>query len=588
MATELATAYISLVPSARGMKGNITRELGGAGTVAASQTEGAFRSSIERTGRNYKAMFRSAALGGAAVIAGGAMALKSVVESASNLEEARSKVDAIFGPAGQAQVDQWAKKAAGAFGQSKTQATEAIGTYGNLLTSFGIGNQDALEMSTTLTGLASDLASFNNTSVDEAITALRSGLSGETEPLKRYGVALDDASLKAKALALGISDGKSVLTPAQKAQAAYALVLERTKNAQGDFARTSGGLANQQRIFAARWENLKVTIGQGLLPVVNKLMPVVGRLFASIEPFAQRMGPRMNEVFAKLGAWWQQNGPTVIAMAQRVFAGIKEYAQTMVTVIRGVVDVISTLWANFGDNIISFAQRAWGPVKQYIGGVLQAIRGVVKIVTSLIHGDWSGVWEGIKQFTSGIWNAIQGLVKYALEWLRLAISVTLETLDSVWRSAWEGIKKAPGAAWDTIKRVVAWGAQWVIDRILEMPDKIGNAAKGMFDGIKEAFKAAIRWVVRKWNDTIGSLEWKIPDWVPGGIGGNKISGPKLPEFHSGGIVPGPIGREVPIMALGGEEVLTRRQSRRRNGQITIIAKGATPRAVADELLWATR
>ena len=584
MATELATAYINLVPSGRGIKGNIESELSGAGAGAARKTEDAFAGSIKRTGRNYKAMFKTAALGGAAVVVGGAMALKSVVDAASNLNEARSKVDAIFGAEGQAQVDAWAGKAAKAFGQSKTQATDAIGTYGNLLTSFGIGNSDALTMSTTLTGLASDLASFNNTSVDDAILALRSGLSGETEPLKRYGVALDDASLKAKALALGISDGKSVLSPAQKAQAAYALVLERTKNAQGDFARTSSGVANQQRIFAARWDNLKTSIGQGVLPVVNKLMPVIGALFDRIEPFSQRIGPSMNKVFADLGIWWKANGPTVIATARKLFEGIQKYAQTMSTVIAGVIDVVQTLWANFGDNILDFTRRVWGPIQQYIGGVMTAIQGIIHTVTALIHGDWAGVWNGIKETASGVWNAIQGLVKYGIELVRLAISVTLETIDAMWRSAWEGIKKVPGIAWEAIKTAFAWGAQWLIDRVKEMPGNIAAASAGMFDGLKDAFKGAINWIIGKWND----LAFTLPsvDTPFGKVGGYTLSTPNIPKFHDGGIYRAPSGKSEGLALLrDGEEVLTPRQRRAPRGNVTVIAQGATARSVADELMW---
>lgn len=597
MAIELATAYIALVPSARGMKGGIERELAGAGTRAAGTTEKAFEGSIKRTGRNYKAMFQTAALGGAAAIAGGAMVLKSFVDEASNLNEAQSKVNAIFGPEGQAQVDAWAGKAAKAFGQSKTQATDAIGTYGNLLTSFGIGNDDALTMSTTLTGLASDLASFNNTSVDDAILALRSGLSGETEPLKRYGVALDDASLKAKALALGISDGKSQLTPAQRAQAAYALVLERTKNAQGDFARTSSGLANQQRIFAARWDNLKASIGKGLLPIINKLMPILGSLFDKIEPFSQRLGPQMNKVFADMGAWWQANGPTVIATAQQVFGTIQKYAQTMQTVIAGVVDVVSTLWANFGDNIMSFARRAWGPVQQYIGGVLNAIQGIVKIVTSLIKGDWSGVWEGIKQTVSGVWNAIQGIVKYALEWIRLAISVTLETIDSMWRGALEGIK---GLIRDALG--------WIFEKLTNFPETLSSLGslfskvfRGLFDGIKEAFRSALNWVIRKWND------FKLPKQHIKGtnidIGGYGLPNiPEIPKFHQGGVYRAPAGMSEGLALLrDGEEILTpgqaagrlrraheTRLTRNRARDIKVVAAGASADDVSRSLLWATR
>jgi hypothetical protein len=90
-----------------------------------------------------------------------------------------------------------------------------------------------------MTELAADLASFNNTSIEDAIESIGSALRGEAEPIRKYGVLLNDATLQAKAFAMGISDGTSTLSPANKALAAYGLILEQTKTAQGDFDRTS-------------------------------------------------------------------------------------------------------------------------------------------------------------------------------------------------------------------------------------------------------------------------------------------------------------------------------------------------------------
>ena len=193
--------------------------------------------------------------------------MNEAVEAASGLEEAGSKVDVVFGDMTD-DVRAWSRDSATAFGQSQRSALEAAGTYGNLLQAFGVARPAAAEMSKTLVELAADLASFNNTGVDEALDALRSGLSGETEPLKRYGVALNDARLKEEALRMGLIETASGTLPiAVKAQAAYALILKDTALAQGDFARTSDGLANQQRILAAETENMAAEIGQELIPL---------------------------------------------------------------------------------------------------------------------------------------------------------------------------------------------------------------------------------------------------------------------------------------------------------------------------------
>ena len=121
-------------------------------------------------------------------------------------------------------------------------------------------------MSTTLVALAADLASFNNTTVDDAILALRSGLSGETEPLKKYGVAINDVRLKEEARNMGLYSGTGALSVTAKTQAAYALILKDSTLAQGDFERTSGGLANQQRILKAQLSDVTAQIGSVMIP----------------------------------------------------------------------------------------------------------------------------------------------------------------------------------------------------------------------------------------------------------------------------------------------------------------------------------
>ena len=209
---------------------------------------------------------------------------RKAIDAGSGLNETVAKSSVVFGK-GAAEVEKWGDKAATAMGQSKQQAMEAAATYGNLFQAFGIGQADAQKMSTSLVQLASDLASFNNTSVDDAIAALQSGLTGETEPLKRYGVALSDVRLKQEALAQGIITSTSqALTPAQKSMAAYALVMKDTALAQGDFARTSDGAANQARISAAKIQDAQADLGSNLVPVYGRVVQVVG---AAAEGFSK-------------------------------------------------------------------------------------------------------------------------------------------------------------------------------------------------------------------------------------------------------------------------------------------------------------
>jgi hypothetical protein len=223
---------------------------------------------------------KKAALAFAAVAAAvGAMAIKigtEAVKAASDLGETVSKVNVIFGETAK-DIERFAEGAASSLGQTKQQALDAAATFATFGKAAGLSGQDLSKFSTEFVSLASDLASFNNTSPEQAINAIGSALRGEAEPLRQYGVLLDDASLRQAALELGIiSTTKNALTPQQKVLAAQALIYQQTGAAQGDFARTSDGLANKTRILTAQMENAKVQIGEALLPVVVEIATFIG------------------------------------------------------------------------------------------------------------------------------------------------------------------------------------------------------------------------------------------------------------------------------------------------------------------------
>jgi len=216
-----------------------------------------------------------AAMGATFATAQVAQFAKESVMAASNMAESLSKVRVVFGE-GAAEVEKFGKNAAQNLGISNQAALEAAGTYGNLFQAFGLGQGEAQKMSTSLVQLAADMASFNNTSIDQAITALRSGLSGETEPLKRFGVALSEVRLKEEALRMGlITTTKGTLPAAIKAQASYALIMRDTALAQGDYARTADGTANTMKTLQAKMEDAKVALGDALMPAFRGLLAVL-------------------------------------------------------------------------------------------------------------------------------------------------------------------------------------------------------------------------------------------------------------------------------------------------------------------------
>jgi len=194
--------------------------------------------------------------------------IKSVIgpaiTAASNMEESLSKVNVIFGR-GARDVEKFARTAAKELGQSQQAVLNAAGAFGTFGKAAGLSGQDLATFSNDFTTLATDLASFNNTSPEEAVQAIGAALRGEAEPLRRFGVLLNDATLKQEALTLGIYDGKGALTAQQKILAAQAAIYKQTGDAQGDFMRTSDGLANSQRTLAATFENVKAKFGAAFL-----------------------------------------------------------------------------------------------------------------------------------------------------------------------------------------------------------------------------------------------------------------------------------------------------------------------------------
>ena len=194
------------------------------------------------------------------------------IKFASDLNESLSKSSVVFGKNAD-DIKQWAQSSVTAMGMTKQEAIENAATIGNLIVSLGLGSEKASGMSKSIVQLAADLGSFNNVNADEAFQAIRSGLVGETEPLRRFGVNLNEATIQTQALKMGlISSTKDAITPAIRAQAAYALIIEQTKTAQGDFARTSDGLANQTKELQSAFKQLLTDLGTEFLPVAVKVV----------------------------------------------------------------------------------------------------------------------------------------------------------------------------------------------------------------------------------------------------------------------------------------------------------------------------
>lgn len=405
--------------------------------------------SVGRIGSTFqKALVPSIAALGAL----GAASIKAI-DSASDLAEQVSKSGVVF--EGQADsIRKFADGAAESLGLSSRAALEATSNFGILAQGAGLSGKDAANFSKQFTTLAADLASFSNTSTDEAITAIGAALRGESEPIRKYGVLLDDATLKAKALALGIADGTSTLTPQQRALAASKVILEQTTKAQGDYARTAESAANQNRTLQAETENLSAKLGDRLLPfyvklqeaalaaldwmsrhqtVVAVLAIVVGSLAAAVLAVNGAMALlALNPITLVIAA--------IVAAVALLVAGfvlLYKRSETLRTAVGNLGDKFMEFWEEhvqpafdkikkkfeelkpkfdeIGDSLAVIIDAIDGPLLKalgkfadYMGGEFTRKLGLAKVVLGTIGAGLKQIADGIKAIDKAISDAKNG------------------------------------------------------------------------------------------------------------------------------------------------------------------------------------
>jgi len=251
---------------------------------------------IDQTGAQAGLKTLTSSLKNFAVLVGVAFGVRAIISFskecinlASDLIEVQNVIETTFGGS-VGLIEAFADTAAMQFGLSELAAKQYTGTMGAMLKSMGFTQAAAADMSIAMAGLAGDLASFYNLSTDVAFEKIRSGISGETEPLKQLGVNLSVANLQAYALAQGMTTAYDSLSEQNKALLRYNYLLDVTSDAQGDFAKTSNSWANQVRILQMQWDSMKATLGgafiQVLTPVLQMLNLIIGRLNAAAESFA--------------------------------------------------------------------------------------------------------------------------------------------------------------------------------------------------------------------------------------------------------------------------------------------------------------
>ena len=195
---------------------------------------------------------------------------KAAIDAASDLSEVQNVVDVTFGDSA-GRIDAWSKEAGKAYGLTEKQAKQYTATIGAMLKSQGMADDEIVKTSTDLAGLAADMASFYNLDFDTAFQKIRSGISGETEPLKQLGINMSAANLEAFRLAQGIEKTYAAMSQSEQTALRYQYIMQATADAQGDFARTSDGYANASRRVQTAMETIKTEGGKLLMEVVEPL-----------------------------------------------------------------------------------------------------------------------------------------------------------------------------------------------------------------------------------------------------------------------------------------------------------------------------
>ena len=198
---------------------------------------------------------------------------------ASDLVETQNVVDVTFEDSAST-INKWAQEALNAYGITETKAKQYSSTLGAMLKSMGIADDQVLQMSMDMAGLAADMASFYNLDHDTAFEKIRSGISGETEPLKALGINMSVANLNAFALEKGMNKAFDKMSQAEQATLRYQYLLEATKDAQGDFARTGDSFSNEMRKLQTNLDRIKTEFGKGLLGVVTPAISLLNNVLS--------------------------------------------------------------------------------------------------------------------------------------------------------------------------------------------------------------------------------------------------------------------------------------------------------------------
>jgi hypothetical protein len=519
-----------------GKKASISMLIGGDASGLRKATKNATRS-LEKFSKSTANATKKVTASVAKMTAGISVAAVGLgakaVELASDFDESMSKTQAIF-RSGADSIIASSKEAATAVGLSRGEFLEAASSFGVFGTAAGLSGDDLAKFSSDLVRTSADVASFNNLRPEEALEKLRAGLSGETEPLKQLGILFNAAAVDAKALKMGLADMNGEITEGSKIIARQALIMEQlgAQGALGDFAKTSGGLANQQRILTARLKDVGITIGTALLPIAMRLAEAVSDLIAVGERFAPQMRV-LRDRAKELGEQW----------LPKLQKGFNDVRQAVEPVIRRVVEFIKTnpkpFLLGLATVIGTVLVGAIGAAVVALGGIIFSVGGFIALIGAAVTGIalfWqesetfryvvTRVFEDVKAVVTpileGIISTVEGMVQTfrgVIDFLRGVFKGDFEQAlngiqDIVWGlartilSPLEAIKTAFTTFFslDSVKTGIGKAIDAIIAFVAAIPDRVTKLAKGAFDALLTQFQKVAIGIV---NEFIGAVNFLI-------------------------------------------------------------------------------
>nr|UVY62704.1 MAG: hypothetical protein [Bacteriophage sp.] len=358
----------------------------------------------DHTNKSTDAFSRLAKAIGLVMIARKALdTIKTGIDYASDLAEVQNVVDVTFGSATEA-INSWSKECLAAYGMNEVSAKRYAGTIGAMLKSSGLAGDAIVDMSKDMVGLAGDMASFYNLDLETAFEKIRSGISGETEPLKQLGINMSVANLEAYALSQGITTAYNEMSQAEQVMLRYNYLMSTTADAQGDFARTQDSYANQTRLLSESWLEFTGVMAEQLLPVLTTIVSWLNNIVAFLTENADMVSAILVGLATTV---------SILAVAWVVHAAAQWLAVAANQAL--IVSLLSNpiLWIALIIGVLVAAMYRW---IQSIGGVKNAWE-ICKL--ALIVG-----WNAVKlAFFTGVYWVIDLVDKLKLCWQKAGVAI---------------------------------------------------------------------------------------------------------------------------------------------------------------------